>query len=167
MTDAQIRSDASLLAGFNLIKDTVTPLMSGVGLSKALRGIFSNGTLLYNLTYRSQNSSLYLNIIFYYDPVNNKILYLKTDPTTSIAPVPAILCSPTDQQMQKIVLDNTLAIYPQLSGYQSAKIQWSKFPSFWICNVNLTLNGVIYYRIVQVSIPNLQVLELKFAKGGL
>lgn len=140
--------------------------MTGLGLSQAMRGSFSNGTWVYNLTYRSQNSPAYLNIIFYYDPVSCKVLYLKTDPEKQITPVPAILNSPSDQEMQKIVMDNTLASYPQLSGYQSASIQWSKFPTFWVCNVNLTVNGVIYYRIVQVSIPSMLILELKFAKGG-
>jgi hypothetical protein len=157
MTDSQIRSDTFLLAGFSLIKDSVSQLMSGLGLSQAMKGSFSNGTLVYNLTYRSQNSSIYLNIIFYYDPISSKILYLKTDPSTQVSPVPAAVCSPTDQQMQKIVMDNTLASYPQLSGYQSANIQWSKFPDFWICNVSLTVSGVIYYRIVQIAIPSMQV----------
>lgn len=158
MTDSQIRSDTFLLAGFALIKDNVSQLMSGLGLSQAMKGSFSNGTLVYNLTYRSLNSSIYLNIIFYYDPINSKVIYLKTEPSAQPTPLPAAVGSPTDQEMQKIVMDNTLANYPQLSSYQSANIQWSKFPSFWICNVNLTVNGMIYYRIVQISIPSMQVL---------
>ena len=166
MTDTQIRSDTFLLAGFALIKGNVSQLMAGLGLSQAMKGSFSNGTLVYNLTYRSLNSSIYLNVVFYYDPVNSKILYLKTDPSAQVTPAPVAICSPTDQEMQKIVMSNTLASYPQLTGYQSANIQWSKFPAFWICNVNLTVNGMIYYRIVQISIPSMQIQELKFAKGG-
>ncbi len=157
MTDSQIRSDSFLLAGFSLIKDSVSHLMSGVGLSQAMKGSFSNGTLVYNLTYRSLNSSIYLKIIFYYDPINRKILYLKTDPSAQSSPVPIAVCSNNDQEMQKIVMDSTLVSYPQLSGYQTANIQWSKFNSFWICNVNLTLNGVMYNRVVQISIPSMQI----------